>query len=121
PPRIGDAVELGGLVRGVGIRILQVGGGRPGPAGGGVGEHEASVGHRGVAVGPGPAELGQAQQVPVVVVVEVQDVAGMVGDVLDPAPDVGRDGLRGEGARLVVVVGDREVTSGCVGDLGDLL
>lgn len=114
---VADAVQAGRLAGGLGVGVDPVGrrrDGRPGARRGGVGEHEAAVGQE-VPVGLGPAPLGDAQQVAVVVVPEVQRVAGVVGDALDLAAHLRLLGV-GPG-----VVDDREVAAAGVGHGGDVL
>src|SRR6266540_1843114 len=115
--RVAHAEDAGGLVGSPGLGVdpgRRGGDGRPGAVGGGVGEHQRPV-SQDVAVGLGPAPLGQAQQVAVVVVVEVQPAAAVVDDRLDLASDVG---LLGFGRGPVV---DQERAASGVDDPGHAL
>jgi hypothetical protein len=115
PVRVAHGVDLRILVRCLGVGVNPVCGGqdgRAGSVGGHVGEHPGPVGHEGAARG-GAAALGDPQQVAVVVVVEMQDVPEVVGDVGDPAALVGIGGLR------LGVVADRHRAAARVADLGE--
>src|SRR6266545_5008738 len=112
--RVAHAVDPGGLVGGLGVGVGRVGDGRSATRGGGVGEHQRPVG-QGAAVGGGPTLLGEAQQVAVVVVVEVQRRAVVVADPLDLAAHVRLLGL------VLGPVVDVERPAAGVGDRDDPL
>jgi hypothetical protein len=95
PARVAHAEQPRGLVGRARLGVHpqgRVGDRRAITGAGGVGEHQRPVGQE-AAVGVGAAPLGQAPQVAVVVVVEVQRTAVVVGDPLDLAAHVRLLGL----------------------------